>query len=162
MRFLERTQALEVLRAAWADIAAGTGSAVVLSVGGETGVFIALPDTPGPPPGARSDATFPRPVPSSPPVSRTVPGLTDRQQDVLDLLCAGLTNAEIAEYLVLSVRTVDHHVSAILRVLGVRNRRAARAKVLGDESPVQSGHPTGPRAALTHHNSHPSRRLRSA
>ncbi|MFB8008004.1 LuxR C-terminal-related transcriptional regulator [Nocardia sp. NPDC056000] len=160
MRFLERTQALEVLRAAWEDIAAGTGSAVVLSVGGETGIFIPLPDAPVPPPAARSG--IPRPAPAPSPGSHTVPGLTGRQQDVLDLLCAGLTNAEIAEYLVLSVRTVDHHVSAILRTLGVRNRRAARAKVLGDEPPVQSGHPSGPRAALTHHNSHPSRRLRTA
>jgi DNA-binding CsgD family transcriptional regulator/tetratricopeptide (TPR) repeat protein len=52
-------------------------------------------------------------------------GLTDRQLDVLALLADGLTNAEIAERLVLSVRTVDHHVSAILTKLGVTSRRQA-------------------------------------
>ena len=40
----------------------------------------------------------------------------------------GLQNAEIAERLVLSVRTVDHHVSAILRKLGAPNRGRARAE----------------------------------
>lgn len=52
-------------------------------------------------------------------------GLTVRQVDVLSLLATGMTNAEIAERLVVSVRTVDHHVSAILTRLGVRTRRAA-------------------------------------
>ena len=60
-------------------------------------------------------------------------GLTDRQVDVLALLAAGMTNAEIADRLVLSVRTVDHHVSAILGKLEVATRReaAARAAELG-------------------------------
>jgi DNA-binding CsgD family transcriptional regulator/tetratricopeptide (TPR) repeat protein len=49
-------------------------------------------------------------------------GLTSRQQDVLALLAFGLTNTQIAEKLVLSVRTVDHHVAAILAKLGVTNR----------------------------------------
>ena len=52
-------------------------------------------------------------------------GLTDRQVDVLRLLANGLTNAEIADRLVLSVRTVDHHVSDILAKLGVRSRHDA-------------------------------------
>ncbi|WP_052666871.1 ATP-binding protein [Nitriliruptor alkaliphilus] len=55
-------------------------------------------------------------------------GLTPRQVEVLDLVCAGATNGEIAERLVLSVRTVDHHVSAILAKLGVSNRREASAR----------------------------------
>ncbi len=54
-------------------------------------------------------------------------GLTARQADVLELLARGLTNAEIADRLVLSVRTVDHHVSAILAKLGVASRQAAAA-----------------------------------
>jgi ATP/maltotriose-dependent transcriptional regulator MalT len=60
-------------------------------------------------------------------------GLTDRQVDVLALLATGLTNAEIAERLVVSTRTVDHHVSAILTRLDVGSRRAAarRAAELG-------------------------------
>jgi DNA-binding CsgD family transcriptional regulator/tetratricopeptide (TPR) repeat protein len=52
-------------------------------------------------------------------------GLTTRQADVLHLLVDGLTNAEIAAKLVLSVRTVDHHVSSILGKLGVSSRREA-------------------------------------
>jgi DNA-binding CsgD family transcriptional regulator/energy-coupling factor transporter ATP-binding protein EcfA2 len=60
-------------------------------------------------------------------------GLTERQTDVLRLLADGLTNAEIAARLVLSVRTVDTHVGAILNKLGARTRReaAAHAKALG-------------------------------
>lgn len=54
-------------------------------------------------------------------------GLTTRQLDVLVLLADGLTNAEIAERLVVSVRTVDHHVSAILSKLGAQSRHEAAA-----------------------------------
>ena len=50
-------------------------------------------------------------------------GLTDRQVEIVRLLVAGRTNAEIAAKLVLSVRTVDHHVSAVLQKLGVTSRR---------------------------------------
>ena len=54
-------------------------------------------------------------------------GLTPRQLDVLPLLGAGLTNAEIADRLVVSRRTVDNHVGAILRKLGVASRHEAVA-----------------------------------
>jgi DNA-binding CsgD family transcriptional regulator len=62
-------------------------------------------------------------------------GLTDRQLVVLELVSEGRTNAEIADRLVVSVRTVDHHVAAVLRKLGVRSRRdaAAAAHDLGIE-----------------------------
>ncbi|MEZ0580704.1 AAA family ATPase [Nocardioides sp. MH1] len=52
-------------------------------------------------------------------------GLTAREAEVLQLLAQGMTNAEIAERLVLSTRTVDHHVSAVLAKLGVGNRADA-------------------------------------
>ncbi|WP_345524082.1 AAA family ATPase [Nocardioides conyzicola] len=54
-------------------------------------------------------------------------GLTQRQHDVLELLAAGLTNNAIADRLYISAKTVDHHVSAVLGKLGVRNRTEASA-----------------------------------
>jgi DNA-binding CsgD family transcriptional regulator/tetratricopeptide (TPR) repeat protein len=54
-------------------------------------------------------------------------GLTDRQLEILRLVASGLSNAEIARRLVVSPRTVDHHVSAILHKIGVRTRRDAAA-----------------------------------
>jgi DNA-binding CsgD family transcriptional regulator len=55
-------------------------------------------------------------------------GLTARQMDVLGLVVEGRTNAEIAERLFLSARTVDHHVAAILLKLEVESRRHVRDK----------------------------------
>ena len=55
-------------------------------------------------------------------------GLTARQLDVLALLTEGDRNADIAAKLFLSEKTVDHHVSAILRKLGVRTRGQAAAE----------------------------------
>lgn len=54
-------------------------------------------------------------------------GLTPRQVEILRLLGDRLTDAEIADRLYLSERTVGHHVSAILQRLGVRSRREAGA-----------------------------------
>jgi len=55
-------------------------------------------------------------------------GLTQRQLQVLRLLGQGCTNAEIADRLVVSTRTVDSHVAAVLAKLGVGTRRAAAAR----------------------------------
>jgi DNA-binding CsgD family transcriptional regulator len=73
--------------------------------------------------GARSIPAGPRTA------TRASPhGLTRREQQVLDLLAEGLTNAAIAGRLVLSVKTVDHHVSAVLSKMGVATRAEAVRK----------------------------------
>jgi DNA-binding CsgD family transcriptional regulator/tetratricopeptide (TPR) repeat protein len=57
-------------------------------------------------------------------------GLTSRELQVLALLAVGLRNAQIASRLVVSEKTVDHHVSAILRKLDVRTRGEAAAEAM--------------------------------
>ena len=58
--------------------------------------------------------------------TRTHPrGLTAREQEILQLLTSGQSNDEISANLFISVRTVEHHVSAILGKLGVTTRKSA-------------------------------------
>ncbi|MGY1770898.1 ATP-binding protein [Blastococcus sp. SYSU D00813] len=68
-------------------------------------------------------------VPRGPaPATRANPaGLTARQLDVLTLLADGCSNADIAARLVISRKTADHHVSAVLAKLDVRSRGQAAA-----------------------------------
>jgi DNA-binding CsgD family transcriptional regulator/tetratricopeptide (TPR) repeat protein len=54
-------------------------------------------------------------------------GLTAREIEVVELLAAGLRNADIADRLVVSPRTVEHHVASILRKLDVKTRGQAGA-----------------------------------
>jgi DNA-binding NarL/FixJ family response regulator len=56
--------------------------------------------------------------------------LTARELDVLALVAEGLRNAQIAERLFLSEKTVGHHVSAILRKLDARTRGEASAQAV--------------------------------
>jgi DNA-binding NarL/FixJ family response regulator len=73
--------------------------------------------------GARGLPRGPRPATRQNPA-----GLTARELEVLELVAQGLRNADIAERLFLSEKTVGHHVSAILRKLDVRTRGEAGAE----------------------------------
>jgi DNA-binding NarL/FixJ family response regulator len=75
--------------------------------------------------GARGVPRGPRPATRENPAQ-----LTTRELDVLALVAEGLRNSDIAERLFVSRKTVDHHVSAILRKLDVRTRGEAGAEAV--------------------------------
>jgi predicted ATPase/serine/threonine protein kinase/DNA-binding CsgD family transcriptional regulator len=81
---------------------------------------------------AQEPVTTPTPIsaePSSPPPAKPPPtypdGLTAREVEVLCLLATGLTDAQIAEQLVLSLHTIHAHLRTIYSKLGVTSRSAA-------------------------------------
>ncbi len=66
--------------------------------------------------------------PPAPPARGTPPapaGLTGREVEVLRLIAQGWTDAQIAEHLVISPRTVNHHTTSLYSKLGVSSRAAA-------------------------------------
>jgi DNA-binding NarL/FixJ family response regulator len=62
----------------------------------------------------------------------TFPRLTEREREVLSLMARGMSNAQIADTFVLSLKTVRNHVSNVLTKLGVPTR--AEAIVLAREA----------------------------
>jgi DNA-binding NarL/FixJ family response regulator len=75
---------------------------------------------------------FARLRPMAPVTSEALRELTPREAEVLRLVAEGLSNAEIAERLVVSLETVKTHVGHVFAKLGVRDR--AQAVVIAYES----------------------------
>jgi len=102
--------------------------ALSLTRGGDQLLVRALPD-PGRP-GATVLLLEERLGPGSPARFVTLP-LTPREREVMRWLAAGKTDAQIAEILALSVRTVHKHLERIYTKLGVETRTAAVMRALG-------------------------------
>ncbi|HEX5503257.1 MAG TPA: AAA family ATPase [Thermomicrobiales bacterium] len=75
----------------------------------------------------RADALAARLTPTATPAPAYPAGLSAREAEVLRLVAQGLTNAQVAERLYLSPRTIDQHLRSIYTKLGVSSRSAATA-----------------------------------
>jgi DNA-binding NarL/FixJ family response regulator len=81
---------------------------------------------------AQGPGTLPQSLPTAPsstpqakPAATYPAGLTPREVEVLHLLAQGLTDAQIAEQLVISPRTVNNHLTSIYGKIRVSSRSAA-------------------------------------
>ncbi len=63
---------------------------------------------------------------------RVTPPLTDREREILELVAAGKTNAEIAEAIWIAPGTVRKHLENVYEKLGVHSRTAAVATLNGE------------------------------
>ena len=68
----------------------------------------------------------------------TIPQLTARERAVAGLAVRGLTNREIATELIISVKTVEHHLGTVFGKLGVANRTQLAAQLGGDRGETAS------------------------
>jgi len=101
----------QVFRDAWAEGRSMT-SEQVLATPHTTQVSAQVPPSSPPAAPAKKPITFPA-------------GLTAREVEVLRLIAQGWTDAQIAEHLVISPRTVNHHTTSLYSKLNVSSRAAA-------------------------------------
>ncbi|HST19366.1 MAG TPA: AAA family ATPase [Gaiellaceae bacterium] len=135
---LERAGENELAAAAWRELGFPYESALALAAaGGEVELRRALDELTalGASPAAAIVARMlrergVRAVPRGPRAAtrENAAGLTARELEVLALVAEGLRNADVAKRLYLSEKTVDHHVSAVLRKLDARSRGQAVAE----------------------------------
>jgi DNA-binding NarL/FixJ family response regulator len=74
---------------------------------------------------AQGQPILPTPSPAAKPAATSPDRLTAREVEVLHLLAQGLTDAQIAEQLVISPRTVNNHLTSIYGKIRVSSRSAA-------------------------------------
>ena len=86
----------------------------------------------------RTPAAIPSATTLTPEQRGAVLGLSTRQSEIVDLISAGLSNAEIAVRCYLSEKTVKNHINRIFATLGVRHRAEAVSLWLG-----RTDHPGG-------------------
>ncbi len=63
--------------------------------------------------------------------------LTDREKEVIEYICEGLTNSEISKILDVSINTVKVHVSSIIQKLGVEDRTQVVVKAFKDFAKIK-------------------------
>ena len=97
--------------AAWAE-GRGMTTEQALAAQGPVTIPASIPVEPSSTPSAKPSITYPD-------------GLTAREVDVLRLVAQGLTDAHIAEQLVISPRTVNNHLTSIYSKIQVSSRAAA-------------------------------------
>ena len=97
--------------AAWARGRSMTPEQALAAQGTAEMPLSAATESPSPPP-AKTSSTYPS-------------GLTAREMEVLRLVAQGLTDAQVAEQLVISPRTVNTHLTSIYGKIGVSSRSAA-------------------------------------
>jgi DNA-binding CsgD family transcriptional regulator len=72
---------------------------------------------------------------------READGLTPTQREVATLVVQGLTNRQVGDRLFMSAHTVEAHLSAVYRTLGIRSRAALEGALAREADPARDSTP---------------------